>query len=284
MVGPVGPAEVHRPDGMLRAVLEVPTATTLFTIDDRDLVRYLTLRRPATRNAIPADGWESLAGAFADFEESAQRVLVLAGEGGDLSSGADLGDDGVGFSSTVANHRRMRSVGEMALRLHRLPKPTIAVVDGVAVGAGMQLAVSCDVVIATERARFAELFVRRGLTMDAGGTWLLPRLVGELRARDLALTGRIVDAEEAAAIGLVTRLVASPDLDATVAEYVEMLLRGAPLAQRFIKVGLDRSTAMTFEQALAFESQAQAILLATQDFADAVEAFQQRRPPQFKGA
>ena len=225
-----------------------------------------------------------LADAFAEFEKSPQRVLVLAGEGGDLSSGADLGDrDPSQFGSTVANHRRMRLVGEMATRLHRLSKPTLAVVDGVAVGAGMQLAVACDIVIATERARFAELFVRRGLTMDAGGTWLLPRLVGELRARDLALTGRVVGAEEAAAMGLVTRLVTAEELEAKVAEYVEMLLAGAPLAQRFLKVGLDRSTSMTFEQALAWESQAQSILLATEDFAEAVEAFQERRPPHFKG-
>jgi enoyl-CoA hydratase/carnithine racemase len=226
-----------------------------------------------------------LAEAFAEFESAPQRVLVLSGEGGDLSSGADLGDrDPSQFVNTVTNHRRMRLVGEMATRLHRLPKPTIAVVDGVAVGAGMQLAVACDIVIATERARFAELFVRRGLTMDAGGTWLLPRLVGELRARDLALTGRVVDAEEAAAMGLVTRLVAADDLEAVVAEYVEMLLAGAPLAQRFIKVGLDRSTSMTFEQALAWESQAQSVLLATEDFAEAVRAFQERRAPHFKGS
>lgn len=256
----------------------------MFSIDDHDLVRYLTLRRPRTRNAIPAEGWAALAGAFAEFEESPQRVLVLAGEGGDLSSGADMSGDEARFESTVANHRRMRAVGDMALRLHRCSKPTIAVVDGVAVGAGMNLALGCDIVIATERARFAELFVRRGLAMDAGGTWMLPRVVGLVRARDLALTGRIVEADEAAAMGLVTRLVDSAELDATVAEYVDMLLSGAPLAQRFLKVGLDRSSAMTFEQALAWESQAQSILLATGDFSEAVAAFGERRPPRFEGS
>lgn len=210
-------------------------------------------------------------------------MLVVAGEGGDLSSGADLGGGPSDAASTVANHRRMRIVSEMATRLHRLSKPTIAVVDGVAVGAGMNIAIGCDIVIATERARFAELFVLRGLTMDAGGTWLLPRLVGELKARDLALTGRVVDADEAAAIGLVTRLVSSDELDATVAEYTELLLAGAPMAQRFLKVGLDRSTSMTFEQALAWETHAQAILLATEDFSEAVDAFLERRSPRFKG-
>lgn len=256
----------------------------MFSIDDQDHVRHLTLRRPETRNAIPAEGWAALAEAFAAFEDSSQRVLVLSGEGGDLSSGADLTGDDTTFENTVANHRRMRVVGEMALRLHRCSKPTIAVVDGVAVGAGMNLALACDIVIATERARFAELFVRRGLIMDAGGTWLLPRLVGQLRARDLALTGRVVEANEAAAIGLVTRVVDSGAVDSSVAEYVDMLLAGAPLAQRFLKVGLDRSSSMTFEQALAWESQAQSILLATDDFAEAVAAFGERRPPRFEGS
>jgi 2-(1,2-epoxy-1,2-dihydrophenyl)acetyl-CoA isomerase len=260
------------------------TTDPLFSIDDRGPVRHLTLRRPATRNAIPGDGWQALADGFVDFESSPQRILVIAGEGGDFSSGADLGDALDDVKSTVGNHRRMKIVGEMAIRLHRLSKPTIAVVDGVAVGAGMNLAIGCDIVIGTPRARFAELFVRRGLTMDAGGSWLLPRLVGELRARELALTGRIIEAEEAAAIGLITRLVDEADLDATIAEYVDALLAGAPLAQRFLKTGLDRSTTMTFEQALAWESQAQSILLAADDFTEAVDAFNERRPPDFTGS
>lgn len=260
------------------------TTAGLFSIDDHALVRYLTLRRPETRNAIPAEGWAALADAFAGFEDSPQRVLILSGEGGDFSSGADLSTGETRFESTVGNHRRMRVVGDMALRLHRCSKPTIAVVDGVAVGAGMNLALACDIVIATERARFAELFVRRGLVMDAGGTWLLPRLVGHQRALDLALTGRIVEADEAAAIGLVTRLVDSTVVDDTVAEYVELLLAGAPLAQRFLKVGLGRSSSMTFEQSLAWESQAQSILLATDDFAEAVAAFGEQRAPRFEGS
>lgn len=256
----------------------------MFSIDDRGSVRYLTLRRPETRNAIPPEGWELLAAAFAEFENSQQRIMVIAGEGGDFSSGADLSVGLPGDKrSTVANHRRMRIVSDMATRLHRLSKPTIAVVDGAAVGAGMNLALGCDIVLGTERARFAELFVRRGLTIDAGGTWLLPRVVGELRARELALTGRVVDAAEAADIGLLTRLVDSADLEKTLAEYVESLLAGAPLAQRFLKVGLDRSTSMTFEEALTWENQAQSILLASKDFTEAVTAFQEKRPPEFEG-
>ena len=147
----------------------------------------------------------------------------------------------------------------------------------------MNLALGCDLVIASSRARFAEIFVKRGLTLDFGGTWLLPRLVGLARARDLALTGRIVEADEALAIGLVTRVVAPDRLEAEVTELAEELAAGAPLAQRFIKVALDRSASMTFEQALAFEEQAQATLLGSEDLFEGAAAFFQKRPPDFKG-
>jgi 2-(1,2-epoxy-1,2-dihydrophenyl)acetyl-CoA isomerase len=177
----------------------------------------------------------------------------------------------------------MRLPNKAALALHRVSKPTVAAVDGVAVGAGMNLALGCDLVIASSRARFSEIFVRRGLTLDFGGTWLLPRLVGLACARDLALTGRIVEAEEARAIGLVTGVVDADHLEAEVAEIAEQLAAGAPLAQRFIKVALDRSASMTFEQALAFEEQAQATLLGSDDLREGAAAFLQKRRPEFKG-
>jgi 2-(1,2-epoxy-1,2-dihydrophenyl)acetyl-CoA isomerase len=147
----------------------------------------------------------------------------------------------------------------------------------------MNLALGCDFVIASSRSRFAEIFVKRGLTLDFGGTWLLPRLVGLARARDLALTGRIVEADEALSIGLVTSVVGPDRLEAEVAEIAEQLAAGAPLAQRFIKVALDRSASMTFEQGLAFEEEAQATLLGSDDFREGATAFLEKRRPKFKG-
>jgi 2-(1,2-epoxy-1,2-dihydrophenyl)acetyl-CoA isomerase len=177
----------------------------------------------------------------------------------------------------------MRLPNRAALALHRSPKPTIAAVDGVAVGAGMNLAIGCDIVVATTRARFSEIFVKRGLTIDFGGSWLLPRLVGLAKARELALTGRMVHAGEAEAIGLVTRVVEPGDLEPTVTEMAEELAAGAPLAQRFVKTALDRSSSMSFEQALAFEEQAQALLLGSEDVIEGAEAFFEDRPPDFQG-
>lgn len=252
-------------------------------IEDRGAIRRLTLTAPGRKNAVPTTGWDEIADAIDEFDASERRVLVITGDGEDFCAGADLGGDRVRSISAADNTARMRLPNRAALTLHRCPKPTIAAVDGVAVGAGMNLAIGCDIVVATTRARFSEIFVKRGLTIDFGGSWLLPRLVGLTKARELALTGRMVHAEEAEAIGLVTRVVEPGDLEATVTEIAEDLAAGAPLAQRFVKTALDRSSAMTFEQALAFEEQAQALLLGSEDVIEGAEAFFEDRPPDFQG-
>lgn len=178
----------------------------------------------------------------------------------------------------------MEVPGRAVLALHRLPKPTIAAVDGVAAGAGMNLAIGCDVVVATSGARFSEVFVKRGLALDAGGDWLLPRLVGLARAKDLALTGRVVGGTEAVDIGLAARLVEPDQLEEIVHELANELAAGAPLAQRFIKTGLSRSFDMSFEQVLAYEQQSQAALLASEDVREGVRAFLEGRTPDFSGS
>ncbi|HEU4749723.1 MAG TPA: enoyl-CoA hydratase-related protein [Acidimicrobiia bacterium] len=253
-------------------------------INDRGAVRWLTINRPGRRNAIPGDGWPELERAFSDFGSSSSRVLVVTGAGGAFCSGADLDpNEAVAMADVAGRHRRMRSVGAAALALHRLAKPTIAAVDGVAAGAGMNLALGCDLVVASHRARFSEIFVRRGLSVDFGGTWLLPRVVGLQRAKELALTGRIVEATEALAIGLVMELVDADRLEARVTEIADSLLNGAPVAQMFAKQGLDRSGEVSFEEALAWEGQSQSICFATEDVLEGLAAFREKRSPDFKG-
>ena len=263
------------------------TADGFLLVADDGPIRTLTLNSPERKNAVPSDQWDVLTAAFSDFEYSGQRVLVLTGSGSDFCAGADLNPEamfgGGSVPSAADNLAAMAAPGGAATALHRLSKPTIAAVDGVAVGAGMNLALGCDIVVASEQARFSEIFVQRGLALDFGGTWLLPRLVGLARARELALTGRIVDAAEALEIGLVARVVPPELLLETATTMAGELAAGAPLAQRFIKVGLDRSTTMTFEQAIQFEDQAQAVLLASQDFVEGVRAFLAKEPPRFDG-
>ena len=252
--------------------------------DDEGPIRWLTISRPDRRNAIPADGWDELRDALEDFEASDSRVLVVRGAGEDFSSGADLDPSRLtGLESAAGRHQRMKKVGDAATALHRTTKPTIAAVDGVAVGAGMNLAIGCDVVICTDRARFSEIFVRRGLTIDFGGSWLLPRVVGMQRAKELALSGRIVEAEEALAMGLVIEVVEPGQLEDRAREIAESFLGGAPLAQGFAKQTLNVSFESSFSEAIGWEGQAQAVALGTEDAAEGVASFAQKRDPEWRG-
>lgn len=252
----------------------------MFTIQDDGAVRRLTIDNPERRNAIPGDRWAELGQAFRDFEDSPQRALIVTGAGEDFCSGADLAGSFTGLDAVAG---MMRELSKVVLGLYELTKPTLAVVDGVAVGAGMNLALGCDLAIASSRARFSEIFVQRGLTVDFGGTWLLPRRVGLARAKELSLTGRIVGAADALEYGLVSEVVAPEDLARRGAELAAELAAGAPIAQRFIKEGLNRSFEMSFAEAVAFEEQAQVACFGTEDVIEGVSAFLQKRPPEFKG-
>lgn len=254
----------------------------MFVARDDDRVRWLTIDNPRRRNAIPAAGWDGLRGALEEFEASDARVLVIEGAGEDFCSGADLGGD-LATGGPVDRYRIMARVGAAARSLHDLSKPTIAAVDGVAIGAGMNLALGCDLVVCSDRARFSEIFVKRGLTVDFGGTWLLPRRVGLARAKELALTGRIFGADEALEYGIALEVVSPGRLAARAGEIAAELAAGAPLAQRFIKRTLDHSPGWSFAEALAHEDQAQAVLLSSEDAVEGMAAFLEKRDPHFKG-
>jgi enoyl-CoA hydratase/carnithine racemase len=255
----------------------------LLTRDDGP-VRWLTIDRPERKNAIPFDGWPELRDAFLDFEGSKARVLIFTGAGGDFCAGADLDQTKAADMASVADrHARMKLVHDTALALHRSTKPTIAAVDGVAVGAGMNLALGCDIVLATERARFSEIFVRRGLSIDSGGTWLLPRVVGLQRAKELSLSGRIIGAEEAAGIGVALEVVAHEALADRARELADSFLKGAPVAQMFAKQGLNAAFESSFEESISWETQSQAVAFATEDVFEGIAAFLQKREPDWKG-
>jgi 2-(1,2-epoxy-1,2-dihydrophenyl)acetyl-CoA isomerase len=254
----------------------------MFRSSDVGPVRTMTIDNPERRNAIPADQWVALAEAIDDFEASEARVLIITGAGEHFCSGVDVGSS-LSEGGVAAWYRSMGEVSRAATAVYSTTKPTIAAVDGIAVGAGMNLALGCDIVLATERARFSEIFVRRGLTLDFGGSWLLPRRVGMARAKELALTGRVFGAAEAAEYGIVARVVADDALAVEAQALGLELAAGAPLAQRFIKAGLDRSFEMSHAEALEYEREAQALLLTTYDAAEGFASFLQKRPPEFRG-
>lgn len=252
--------------------------------EDRGPIRWMTLSNPGRRNAVPGDGWVEFTEALEDFENSPARVLVVKGAGEDFCAGADLDPEGTLEQGLLSRHQRMKVVAAAATALHRTTKPTVAAVDGVAVGAGLNLALGCDVVIATSRARFSEIFVRRGLTVDFGGTWLLPRIVGLQRAKEMALSGRIVGADEAQRIGLCLDVVEPEQLEEAALGVAEGFLAGAPVAQMFAKQGIDAAWEVSFQDALGWEGQSQSICFATDDFREGVSAFLEKRPPDFQGS
>lgn len=246
-------------------------------------IATLTIDRPHVRNAVTASMWEELRKCFHDVaRHAADRVLVITGGGGHFCSGADL-TGGDAPSGPLHPLPAMTSVNAAALALHTLPKPAIAKVRGDAVGAGMNLALGCDLVVAGESARFSEIFVRRALSVDFGGTWLLPRFVGMHKAKELALLGDIVSAKEAERIGIVNRVVPEAELDDFVADWAERLANGPPLALQFTKRMLANSMSLSMSEALDAEASAQSVNLASEDLREGVRAFLKKRAPKFHG-
>jgi enoyl-CoA hydratase/carnithine racemase len=243
-------------------------------------VLTLTLNRPQRKNAINGDLWTALREQLTVARDDAEvRAIVLTGSGGDFCAGADLS----GGVSTGHPLDRMRRVNEVALLLHELPVPSIAKVDGVAVGAGWNLALGCDLVVSTPRARFSQIFAKRGLSLDFGGSWLLPKLVGMQQAKRLALLAEMIDAAEAHRLGLVTWVVAAEEIDGFVADLGKRLASAAPVAIAQSKALLHEGADRTMRDALAGEARAQTINFATSDAPAAFAAFNEKREPVFTG-
>jgi 2-(1,2-epoxy-1,2-dihydrophenyl)acetyl-CoA isomerase len=262
----------------------------ILLVDRADGVVTGTMNRPHRRNALNADLFGALRRLFEDVaHDPTDRVLVLRGAERTFSSGGDLagggqraeGDPAEGASPRRAVESMRRDVGRCALALHELRKPVIAAVEGTAAGAGANLAFGCDLVYATPTARFMELFVKRALSLDFGGSWLLPRLVGLRQAKRLAFFGEPIGAEEALALGLVTEVLPEDGFDDAVAERARQLAALPPLALSMIKSSLDRSAELSFAESVEVEAVAQAVCATSPDAREALAAFLEKRPPRY---
>jgi 2-(1,2-epoxy-1,2-dihydrophenyl)acetyl-CoA isomerase len=248
-----------------------------------DGVITLTLNRPDALNAFTVEMKEALLAALKDAaRDKSVRVVVLTGAGRAFSAGQDLKERQGPDVNDLGTELRTR-YNPIILAMRRLEKPIIGAVNGVAAGAGMSVALACDIVIAAESARFIEAFSRVGLVPDTGSSWFLPRLVGYARAAEMVFTADPIDAATAERIGLVNRVVPDDQLLAEANALAARLALAAPIALALAKRALNRALDSGLEEALEFEAQLQTIAGRSADQREGVAAFVEKRAPDFKG-
>ena len=255
--------------------------------DLHDGVLTITLNRPDKLNAFTSSMWKELAEAVRGAERDAStKALVLTGAGRGFSAGADVGEfregSGDGDQPRVGGLLRT-TVNPMVLRLHTMEKPVLAAVNGVAAGAGMGLALACDLRYAAESARFVQAFVRIGLVPDAGSQYFLPRLVGISKALELAWTAEQVGAHQALELGLVNRVLPDAECLGATQELAARLAKGPSVAIGLMKRGLSQAHELPLERVLANEASYQEICGRTADFLEGAAAFREKRTAQFQG-
>ena len=242
-------------------------------IERNDKIASIILNRPQVMNAMSKEMILGLRDAVLEIGlDEDIRVLIVKGAGNHFCSGADLNL----FTENTASYewiRAMKGVGQIVKALREMPQPVIAMLKGVAVGGGANLALGADFVIAAENARFCEIFVNIGAIMDYGGHYFLPRLVGLTKARELAMLGEEIDGKTAASIGLIYKSVPEDELDKEIENLAATLAQKPPLALRLIKEGLEKSFDMSLKDVLDWEAAHQSIALQTPEHKEIIQMF-----------
>jgi 2-(1,2-epoxy-1,2-dihydrophenyl)acetyl-CoA isomerase len=290
---PTGEAAGQRGRGILAAkTLDTGTNQLLCSVENG--VATITLNRPDKRNALSNELTPALRQTLLTVEaDPAVRCVVITGAGRAFCSGGDV--SGMGGSPPSAPPdvprptledavRRLQHGQEtLTLRLFDLAKPTIAALPGAAAGAGMSIALACDLRIAAKTAFVTSAFANIGLSGDYGGSWLLTQLVGVARAKELYYTGRRVGADEGLALGIFNEVVADDELMARARTLAESIAAGPPIALRYMKENLNRAVAADLRSALALEADRMVRCTRTEDHREAVQAFIGKRKPVFHG-
>jgi 2-(1,2-epoxy-1,2-dihydrophenyl)acetyl-CoA isomerase len=261
--------------------------TLIFEV--RDGVGWIILNRPEARNAMNPEMREGYLAALTRCGEDADiRAVVLTGRGKGFCTGADLSGSRAATGATGPAHpgatRAAMQPSQRVIRaLWDLEKPIVAGVNGVAAGLGAHLVYACDLVIAADDARFIEVFVRRGIALDAGGGFLLPRHVGLHKAKELVFFGDELSATDAERLGLVNKVVPAAELEATLTAWARRLADGPTFAIGLSKRLLNRSLQADMDTLFAEEAFSQALAANSEDMREGIRAFMEKRPPAFKG-
>ncbi len=256
----------------------------------KDRVLYLTMNRPDKLNAMSGEMMSALVENLSRAaQDSKIGCVVLTGAGRGFCAGGDItamraSNESTGPGPTIEDRvANLRHGEEASLMLHEMPKVTIAAVNGPAAGAGLSLAMACDIRIATDNARFGTAFAKVGFSGDYGGTWSLTRLVGSAKARELYFTADIIDAAEALRIGLVNRVVPAASFKEEVQKLASRIGNGPAVAYTYMKANLNDAISHDFRHLLDREALGQTMTGRTEDHREAVKAFLEKREPTFKG-
>ena len=263
------------------------TQTLLFAVENH--VGWIRLNRPEARNAMNAEMRQAYLDALARCADDAEvRAVVLTATGKGFCTGADLSGSRAATGTAGPPHPgatrdAMRPSQRVIRALWDLEKPIVAAVNGVAAGLGAHLAYACDLVLAADDARFIEVFVRRGIALDAGGAFLLPRHVGLHKAKELVFFGDDLSASDAERLGLVNKVVPAAALEQTAREWAEKLAAGPTFAIGLSKRLLNRSLQSDLDTCFAEEAFTQALTANSEDMREGIRSFMEKRPPAFTG-
>ncbi len=248
-------------------------------------VSWITLNRPEVLNACDLPTLKKLATALKEVEaDKLARCVVITGSGRGFCAGADLqsirqrrATDRISLYDDL-----LEGFNPVASKIFNMDKPVVAMVNGVAAGAGMGIAFACDLRIMSENAKFVESFAKVGLVPDTGATYTMPRLLGLTKAMELAFSGEGIDAKEAERLGVVTKVVPSNMLESETRALTERLARG-PKGIGLTKRAIHKALSLDFDAALEYEAQIQAVAGSSEDHEEGIRAFLEKRPPKFTG-
>jgi 2-(1,2-epoxy-1,2-dihydrophenyl)acetyl-CoA isomerase len=255
-------------------------------LEIKDHIATVTLNRPEKMNAFGGRMRQEIAEVIDRVcRDEDVRVIVITGAGKAFCVGGDVGEFVSGTSRALEETAPSQrpAMSRIVMAINQVEKPVIAAVNGVAAGGGCNLALACDIRIASDRARFAQVFTRRGVHPDWGGIYFLPRLVGYAKAAELIFSGEVIDAQEALRIGMVNRVVPHKELKNAANELARRIARNAPIPIAFAKRGLQNFYKWDLPMALDYEAYVLGVLMKTEDMKEGFRAFLQKREPQFKG-